>query len=281
MSILLNFIKSVARHKPPPSQDAGPAKQTVSPQEAPPPLPAMMEVSFDGGSARFSTPNDMAAWRVATLFTKEPGTIDWIGEFQEDEVLVDVGANVGMYSIWAALTRKVRVYAFEPESQNYAILNHNIFMNQLSGRIVAYCAALSDQVEFSLLNLGKFGAAGSCHAFGEKLNFQLQPFSPSFTQGAYSATLDSLVEAGVIPCPNHIKIDVDGFEHKVMTGARRTVQNPMVRSVLIEINQSLDLHRQIIENLSALGFCHDPSETARAVRMEGTFKGVGNYVFRR
>ena len=62
----------------------------------------------------YATPNAMTGWRVKTFFTKEPETIAWMGEFGSGEVMVDVGANVGMYSIWAAKTRGVRVFAFEP-----------------------------------------------------------------------------------------------------------------------------------------------------------------------
>ncbi len=68
----------------------------------------------------------------------------WIAGFEAGEVLVDIGANVGMYTIWAAKTRGVTVYAFEPESQNYALLNKNIFYNQLGDRVHAYGVALSD-----------------------------------------------------------------------------------------------------------------------------------------
>ena len=65
----------------------------------------------------YSTPNIFTKYRVDSLRSKEPDTIAWIAGFQPGEVLVDIGANVGMYTIWAAKTRGVRVFAFEPESQ--------------------------------------------------------------------------------------------------------------------------------------------------------------------
>ena len=77
----------------------------------------------------YATPNVFTKWRVDSLFTKEPDTIEWIRGFQADEVFVDIGANVGMYTIWAAKTRGVRTFAFEPESQNYALLCRNIVLN--------------------------------------------------------------------------------------------------------------------------------------------------------
>src|SRR5262245_11213846 len=100
-------------------------------------------VEFEGQRIRYSTPNRLTAWRASSLFTKEPDTIAWISSFGKDHVLLDIGANVGMYTISAAVARGTTVYAFEPESQNYALLNRNIHDNGVSDRVFAFCAALS------------------------------------------------------------------------------------------------------------------------------------------
>ena len=99
----------------------------------------IVTVRHEGGDIVFFTPSSTAVWRAHTLASKEPETLEWIASFQPGDVLVDVGANVGTYSIWAAKTRSVRVFAFEPESQNYALLNRNIFLNNLSENVTAYC----------------------------------------------------------------------------------------------------------------------------------------------
>ena len=132
----------------------------------------------------YATPNAMTGWRVKTFFTKEPETIAWMGEFGSGDVLVDVGANVGMYSIWAAKTRGCQVYAFEPESQNYALLNRNIIYNHLSSNVIAFCIALSNDTGFDILHLADFNYGRSCHSFGEPLNFRLEQQDFAFTQGA-------------------------------------------------------------------------------------------------
>jgi FkbM family methyltransferase len=238
-------------------------------------------VEHDGVQVVFATPNTYTKWRADTLFTKEPDTIAWIGAFQPEDVLVDIGANVGGYSLWAARARHARVFAFEPESQNYALLNRNIHINQLDHRVTAFCVALSDESGFGKLNIGKFLAGGSCHAFGDALNFAEQPMQPSFVQGCVSATLDELVARGVIPVPNHIKIDVDGIEPKIIQGARTTLANPVLRSVLIETNTNLESHRDMVDTMLAAGFGYDAAQVDLAQRKQGAFKGVGNYVFRR
>ncbi|CAM9914916.1 unnamed protein product, partial [Phaeothamnion confervicola] len=227
----------------------------------------------------YATPNVFTKWRVDSLFTKEPDTIEWIRGFKADEVFVDIGANVGMYTIWAAKTRGVRTFAFEPESQNYALLCRNIVLNGLTEYVTAYCLALSDSAGYSLLHLSQFQIGSSCHSFGEKVNHNLEHRDTKLSQGCISNTLDALVASGVLPTPNHIKIDVDGIEHKVLAGCREVLADPRLKSVLVEINTNLELHRRIITDMKALGFDYSEQQVAQAQRTEGAFKGVGNYVF--
>jgi FkbM family methyltransferase len=229
----------------------------------------------------FWTPTSATKWRVDTLFTKEPDTIEWIAGFRSGEVLIDVGANVGMYTIWAAKTRGAHVYAFEPESQNYGALYKNIVLNKLSKQVIAYCIALSDECAYSLLHLSEFQLGGACHSFGENIDFNLQPRESETTQGCISTTLDQIVASGAVPLPDHIKIDVDGLEHKVLAGAKSVLADKRVQSVLIEINTNLDLHRKIIDDMQAIGFTFSAEQVLKARRTTGTFKGLGNYVFYR
>lgn len=229
----------------------------------------------------YCTPNRYAKWRVDTLFTKEPDTIDWIRSFSPEDILVDVGANVGMYSIWAAKTRGTRVFAFEPESQNFALLNKNIVANELGDKVTAYCLALSDGTGFALLHLSRIAAGDSGHTFGVNLDHNLRPRAPRYTQGCVSTTLDHLVESGAMPVPTHIKVDVDGLEHKVLAGCRATLRDPRVKSILIEINSSLEEHRRIVEELVGSGFTFSEEQVQAARRTTGPSAGVGNYVFRR
>ena len=244
-------------------------------------LVPVQRVQHDGVDVVYSTPTRFTKWRVDTLFTKEPDTIEWIRTFEPGEVLVDIGANVGMYTIWAAKTRGIRVYAFEPESQNYALLYRNIVLNRLSEQVIAYCAALSDESRFSLLHLSAFQIGGSCHSFGEKVDFKLEQRESKTSQGCISTTLDELVANSVVPMPDHIKIDVDGLEHKVLAGCRDVLADKRLKSILVEINTNLEVHRRIIDDLASLGFSYSSAQVAKALRVEGDFTGVGNHVFRR
>ena len=261
------------------NRDNAPAPQiTLEQYEA---LAPHQTVSDGATEVVYATPTMITKWRVDTLFTKEPDTIEWIRSFQPGEVLVDIGANVGMYTIWAAKTRGVRVFAFEPESQNYALLYKNIVLNGLSEQVIAYCAALSDEARYSLLHLSQFQLGGSCHSFGEKVDHRLEHRESKISQGCISTTLDQLVASGVVPMPDHIKIDVDGLEHKVLAGCRNVVGDRRLKSILVEINTNLGQHRRIIADLEELGFVYSQEQVAKALRTEGAFTGVGNHVFHR
>lgn len=245
------------------------------------PASSQTVLEYCGREMRFNTPNHTTAWRVKTLFDKEPDTIRWIESMPEGSILLDVGANVGMYTIFAAVSRGATVYAFEPESQNYALLNANIAANQLSDRVVAFPLALSDRMQLDRLYLSEFALGGSCHSFAEKVGFDLKPRATPFAQGAFSVSLDQLIETGAIPVPDYIKLDVDGFEHKVLEGARKTLTNPKVRGLIVELNTHLVEHRAVVDVLQELGFSYDDAQATSALRKSGAFEGVGEFIFSR
>lgn len=230
---------------------------------------------------KFHVPTSHAYWRVENFTTLEPETLRWIAAFKPGEILIDIGANVGTYTVAAAVGPEVEVYAFEPESLNYALLNRNIVENGIGDLVNAYCLALSDETGLDDLYLSGFMDAGSCHSFGEKVDFRLEPTNPTHKQGSVSFRLDDLIEKTKIPVPDHIKIDVDGIEHKVIGGAVKTLANPKVQSVLIELNVNLEIHRDLISQIENMGFTIDQTEIDEAMCNEGTFKGVGNHIFRR
>ena len=83
---------------------------------------------------RFSlaTPNYLCHFRASTFSSKEPETLAWIDSFHEDSVFWDIGANIGLYSLYAARHKNCRVIAFEPSFFNLEILVRNINLNNLS-----------------------------------------------------------------------------------------------------------------------------------------------------
>ena len=223
----------------------------------------------------FITPNQQCAWRVSTLLTKEPDTIRWIHSMKEGEVLFDIGANIGQYAMLAA-KQGVMVHAFEPEAQNFALLVRNIAINNLSDKCIPWPVALSDWSTMDILHLSSMFPGGSCHAYGEAINFQGQPKEFPFKQGSMSQTLDFFTSR--YGYADYIKIDVDGFEHKVIAGGEETVKR--AKSVLIEINTAYPEHQELVSLMTnTYGFHFDAAQAEESRRKDGPFKGVGNIIF--
>ena len=219
------------------------------------------EIAFDGGSLKFADTNRLSEKRLDNLFTKEPTTILWMDQFERDEILFDVGANLGQYSVYAAKICGARVFSFEPESQNYAELNKNIFLNGLNRRVTGYNLAASNEFDIATLFLSHFCPGYSFHDFGENRWASDMQFASHFVrredrlqQGCASVALDEAIARGFLPQPQHIKVDVDGFEWKVVDGARKTLESPQLKTVLIETDNKIPESTDIIGFMTSLGW---------------------------
>lgn len=235
-----------------------------------------MGYSFDGHNITFMTPNKQCAWRVSSLDTKEPDTIAWLMGMRSGETLWDVGANMGQYSLIAAKLG-LKVHAFEPESQNFALLCRNIGINNLGEVVTAWPQALSDASGFDYFYVQSLQVGGSCSSYGASVNFHLQEKQYAVKQGASAITGDEFSDK--YGPPTHIKIDVDGLEHKVLAGMGGTL--PIVRSVLVEVNTALPEHMNIYGLMEDHGLFPDVETANTARRKDGAFEGIGNVIFYR
>ena len=255
-----------------------------------------LETKVDGKPLRYVESNRLSTKRMETLFSKEPTTIPWLDSIEPGEVLVDVGANVGIYSIYAGLIRGAEVHAFEPEALNYAELNKNIYINSMHDRVTAWCMAMLDRHEVDRLFLGGFAEGLSHHDFGENTWKADKDFGPLQTrkdarlrQGCVSYSLDALVADGSIPAPHHIKIDVDGLEHLVVNGCQGQLTGEDLKSILVEVSFESGHSSYIIELMTSLGwrFSYDQLCANRKgilkpediERMREARKGGFNYIF--
>lgn len=168
--------------------------------------------------------------RAETLLTKEPGTIAWIDGFSSDDVLWDIGANVGVYTLYAAKVKGVRTLAFEPASFNHSLLCENIRINNLGQSVGAYALAFSNRTEIGALFFADDmpGAAFATLEGGGRASHQ---------EATLVFTVDDFVGRFEPPFPTHIKIDVDGLEEHVLAGATNTLRDPRLRSLSIEVDE--------------------------------------------
>ena len=215
---------------------------------------------------RLYTPNWLCRYRAETFSSKEPETLKWIDD--NDGVLFDIGANIGLYSMHHAKTKSHNVYAFEPSFFNLPILSKNINSNGLQDKISIITNPLSDSIQFADFKLASVEEGGALSAFGvdfDQNGVQLESMLAYRTLG-YS--LDFLLEHGLLPeIPTMIKIDVDGIEHLILSGAKEMLRNRICKTILIEINDNFsDQSTQTASILSECGFslrekCHQAGET--------------------
>ena len=183
--------------------------------------------------------NKKTLFHATSAPSKETHTLAWLDKFLlPGDVFFDVGANVGVFSLYAAAKSNLqtKVYSFEPEAMSFAQLSRNIYWNKFQGVIIPYCLALSDSSKLGQLFLEQFRVGGSVHQFDRQLDQHERQFKPAHVQGCHSITIDSIVENSAVQLPNHIKIDVDGLEEEVILGAQKTLANKTVKSVQIEIS---------------------------------------------
>jgi FkbM family methyltransferase len=163
------------------------------------------------------------------------------GTVQTGDVVFDIGAHVGYYTMLAA--RRVgpngHVYAFEPLPRNAAFLTRHILINDLDN-VTLRQLAISDQV-------------GSVH-FGGGISSSTGRITQDGELEVDAAALDNLLESENITPPSVLKIDVEGAEAAVLKGGEKLLRHhqPVIflathgsevreecRSVLSSLNYSL------------------------------------------
>lgn len=158
---------------------------------------------------------------------KEPETVDWLERVlgaKEGQVLYDVGACSGSYSLIAAKLR-AKVVAFEPSALNWRQLCRNAALNRAD--ITALPVALGAETTLSTLALSSdlSGAAG--HALVGSAPITLG-------HSVMVWRLDDLLRTFPdLPKPTAMKVDTDGSEIAVLQGAPETLAH--VQSLMIEV----------------------------------------------
>ncbi len=164
--------------------------------------------------------------RAERMFAKEAGTIAWLArELRPDDVFFDVGANIGVYTIFAArrLGPGGTVVAFEPHIPNAGSLIENILLNQQQGRVRLVTSALTSGERFDNFNYQSLLPASSTSQFGAN-SYEGTAFQPVFIEIKHGCTLDTLCSRGVLPRPTIVKIDVDGLDFEVLEGMSRAAR---------------------------------------------------------
>lgn len=159
---------------------------------------------------------------------KEPETVAWLRKCLErygSFTLVDIGANVGGYSlIGCALDPLCRAVAIEPFPPTYLTLCRNIAINSLADRIVPVNALVGTAADPTIsLNFNHWTSGVAEH----------------LTEGRYRLQIPTIGSEGLLPHLSDaasiiLKIDVDGGEINVMAALHGLLLDVRLHSLLIE-----------------------------------------------
>ncbi|MFD2206835.1 FkbM family methyltransferase [Kiloniella antarctica] len=209
-------------------------------------------ISTKHGPFTLRTNSEIECYRVESFFTKEPETLRWIDKtVTPTSVFYDVGANVGIYSLYAAQRSQgsIKVYCFEPAGTNFRNLCRNINDNGFGESIRPFPMALSDKIGVIDFPLSDMAPGSALHG-----DVHHKDKNPALVQGAVVMPLDYLIQKhqDVFASPTHLKIDVDGPELEIIKGSIQTLKLANLRHILVETEQHTN--KEILEILEGAGF---------------------------
>lgn len=204
-------------------------------------LQVKLQLRENGHTSMYACENAFDAYRPITLWIKEEGTMRWIdAEVRKGDIFMDIGANIGIYSIAAGnrVGAEGAVYAFEPHKVNSLSLLRNITLSGLADRVRVFSCALSDESRVLEFFYRSLESASTASQLGHtQIPGSDQQFKPVAAEMVFATTVDRLLTDGVIRVPQLIKIDVDGNELQILRGMQQLLigaERP--RAVQVELN---------------------------------------------
>ncbi len=140
------------------------------------------------------------------------------------DVFFDIGANVGTYTVLAGKAIGVRTVALEPVPITYRYLEDNIRVNRIETEVMA-------------LNMGASRRKGQLHFSTDQDSVNHVVLEKSEKSSIVLVPVDALDNL-IIDVPVLIKVDVEGFEYEVLSGAQRILEASKLKAIIIEINGS-------------------------------------------
>lgn len=173
---------------------------------------------------------------------------------RSSDTFLDVGANVGVFSILASAEVGASAVSIEPIPKTYKILNKNISVNNLQNKVVT-------------LNIGLGSEKGSLN-FTESLD-ALNHVVFDSGKDTVNVQVDRLDDLPLKATPVLIKIDVEGYESDVLNGGEDLLNRNALKAIIIELNGSgkkygyddLQIHNSLLKKNFA-PYAYDPYSRA-------------------
>jgi len=200
-------------------------------------------------SLRFSTPSAMARYRAVTALNKEPATVGWLRAVSEKGVLLDVGCNVGIYSVIFLRLGGLHCHCIDPNFSNMVGLLANLKLNGVEHRATVWPLPLYNRRERVNFRQASLEIGGALSTVSNGLT------SDQFSVSVYSMRVDDLVAlVGSQDFPTALKLDVDGNEIAILEGAKDTLNDSRLTHVLIEVDGRCSSRESIEKLMEGYGF---------------------------
>jgi FkbM family methyltransferase len=189
-----------------------------------------------------------------TYFLEQENLACWSDYSKRSQVIFDVGANLGIYSLTsAAINPAARLVAFEPTPAIAAHLRRTLEDNHLDMITVVEKAAARTSGT-AILNL--FGAKIEGN---EGMNFVTQEAVSADSVTIETVSLDDFCQLQGIDQIDLLKIDIQGNEPEALRGAERLLSEGRIRCIFTELNWETDPEKsapawEVVELLQKKGF---------------------------
>jgi FkbM family methyltransferase len=185
------------------------------------------------------------------MFSRDDYGLCRIASVRDNPVILDFGANIGAFTIAAAMRfPEAKIFAYEPEEENFKILSKNIELNKLQNIVIPHQAAIAghDGVEKLFLSNFEYGHSLLKEFIVEEKTNETEMLS------VFCVTVESILETNRIRYVDLIKMDIEGSEYEVLYGLSDELYKCIDRIVL-EIHEISGQSREKLKSfLQAKGF---------------------------
>lgn len=187
----------------------------------------------DSAATVYATP-ETRRWRKRGVLLLDPLVVRWLtDDVHPGDVVYDIGAGIGGYTIFAAVQRGALAVAFEPGFAAYKRLCENLLVNDCSRSVIPLPVALGNRT--GLLELAYPYEAGSdVHTlFPRRWRSEREAVDARYAQPVCAERLDDLVARHGLPPPTMMRIGVRRGVEAILDGSTNLLRSPRLRSVLV------------------------------------------------
>lgn len=203
-------------------------------------------LDYPGSKIQMHVENDIEATFRAQACAKEPWTVAAIEKMPPGSWFIDVGANVGSYTL-LSVARGLSVLAFEPSVPNFYQLFRNLALNNWLDRamLVWAAAGATNSTEWFHYADLRTGAANHVLGGGERKRTFHKQRVPIFTLDTFMGLIDA-------PVPILLKVDCDGGEAEVFKGATGLLADPRLSGIVCEMQPTEE--KDLVAQLASAGW---------------------------